>query len=272
MPTGSPDAVLAFTAYGLTDVGRRRERNEDAFLIDADLQLYIVADGMGGHVGGGLASRLAVATIEEAIKPMLEPDATLEEPKAILRKAIHAAGQRIFQRAAENPALKGMGTTTVALWFRDKMAYLANVGDSRGYLVRQGRIRQLTIDHSLVGEQMRAGVISETDAKSHRLKNIITRSVGFQEVVEIDLDSRMARPGDLFVLCTDGLTNMIDDQEILSVVTHNHPKDAAHQLIDLANERGGDDNITILLVQVERAGDPASAQAEEEFEEPTIEI
>lgn len=270
--------TLSIAAHGQTDVGRRRERNEDSFLVNTDLQLYVVADGMGGHLGGGYASRLAVSTIDEVIQRIAnDPDVTLEngaalapdDCPAVLKYAIQTASHRIFAKASEDAALRGMGTTTVALICRDNTAYLANVGDSRGYMVRAGAIKQLTIDHSLVGEQLRAGVLSESDAKGHRLKNIITRSVGFQHAVEIDVETRPLKPGDLFILCTDGLTNMVEDDEILSVVKNNDAKEACQQLIDLANERGGDDNVTVILVHVAAT---EGAGENNDFEEPTIEL
>lgn len=255
-------------------------------LLHPDLHLYIVADGMGGHVAGGLASRMAVTTIEEVVQRLTaDPDATLEgdefafrpgDYKGMMRYAIQTASHRIYAKAREDPQLKGMGTTTVALLVREGKVYLANVGDSRGYLIRGGQIKQVTVDHSLVGEQMRAGMLSESDARSHRLKNIITRSVGFQDAVEIDVEARPLRAGDLYLLCTDGLTNMVEDQELFSVVTHNTMKDACQQLVDLANERGGDDNITVLMVEVQSskrgkssADDPA---ATDESDEPTVEL
>lgn len=273
-------ARLEVIAVGQTDVGHRRERNEDAFLINPDLCLYVVADGMGGHVGGGFASRMAVATIEEIVARLHEdPDTTLEEGgqfrsgdcKAMLRHAIQAASHRIFAKATQDHSLKGMGTTAVALLVRDRTVYLANVGDSRGYLIRGGKITQVTVDHSLVGEQMRAGVLSEADARSHRLKNIITRSVGFQDTVEIDVESRVFKSGDIYLLSTDGLTNLVENEELLAIASHNAPKEACQQLIDLANERGGDDNITVVLVAARNSG-PGVEDSSEETEEPTIEI
>ncbi|MBI2346314.1 MAG: Stp1/IreP family PP2C-type Ser/Thr phosphatase [Deltaproteobacteria bacterium] len=283
MPLAKPERELVIVAHGQTDVGRRRERNEDAFLVNADIKLFLVADGMGGHVGGGFASRMAVTTIEEVIRRLSsDPDATLEEGwewkpgdyKTLLRYAIQAASHRIFEKATQDASLRGMGTTAVAILIQGNTVFLANVGDSRAYLIRGGQIKQVTIDHSLVGEQLRAGVITDVDAKSHRLKNIITRSVGFQDRVEIDIDSRPIRPGDIYLLCTDGLTNLIEDEELFTVVTHNSLKDACQQLIDLANERGGDDNITVLMAEAQRTKGRKGGdiEAEEEPDEPTLEV
>lgn len=251
--------------FGHTDVGRKREKNEDSFLANDGLNLFIVADGMGGHLGGDIASKLAISTIEETIRQLEEdPDVTLQEStqpvkqgeyQSYLRYAIVLAGHRIFEKANSDISLHGMGTTAVSLLFRNNKVYVANVGDSRAYRIRGDRISQVTKDHSLVGEQIRAGILSETDAKSHRLKNIITRSVGFQDEVEADIDIRVAREKDRFLLCSDGLSNMVSSDEILDVVCTNDLEPACRRLIDIANERGGDDNITCVLVEVEKLDD-----------------
>lgn len=273
---------LHIQAWAQTDVGRRRERNEDAFLASDDLQLYVVADGMGGHAGGGLASQLAVQTIAEVIRQQIEdPDATVDDsslappgpdPSAILRYAVQRASRVVYARTLQQPELRGMGTTVVVLWFRQGKAYLANVGDSRGYLVRQDRMTQLTVDHSLVGEQLRAGILSENDAKHHRYKNIITRSVGFQPGVDVDIEIRAVRPGDRIVLCSDGLTNMVTDDTLHAVVRDRTPEEICAHLIGLANQAGGEDNVTVLLCTVQgnlAAEDPDET---EEWDESTIQL
>lgn len=249
-------------AFGISDVGRRREKNEDSFLVNEDLGLYAVADGMGGHLGGDFASGLAVGTLEEVMRALEEdPDATLQDEgdapgvkagdcQGYLRYAIRLASKRIYDKARFDPALRGMGTTTVVLLFNEGKAYIANVGDSRAYRIRSDRIIQITKDHSLVSEQIRAGILSEKDARAHRLKNIITRSVGFQEDVDTDIDIRVVRKGDLFLLCSDGLSNLVNDDEICDVITTNDIEPACRRLVDIANERGGEDNITVVLVEV----------------------
>lgn len=249
--------------FGLSDVGKKREKNEDSFLIDPDLGLFMVADGMGGHLGGEYASRMAVKTVREILKKLNEdPEATLSvgqteryQPGDQLKCAIRIASQRIFREASRSSNLRGMGTTTVALYIRDDKGYLANVGDSRGYLIRTGEIRQLTVDHSLVTEQLHAGFITQEEVKNHKLKNIITRSVGFQDEVEIDLVVRDLEAGDSFLLCSDGLTNLVSDREILKQAakarTVQNPKAICEKLVGLANRRGGDDNITVLFISVE---------------------
>lgn len=250
---------MLIKSFGHSDVGRRREKNEDFFLIDDERRLYLVADGMGGHLGGEFASRLAVFTIDEVVKSLEEdPQSTLPEGETLkpgdyancLRFAIREASRRIFEKANEEAQLHGMGTTTVALLFRNNKAYIANVGDSRVYRIRGKKINQITKDHSLVGEQIRAGLLSADDSRVNRLKNIITRSVGFQESVDSDVDIRPVKVGDRFLLCTDGLSNLVNDDEIKEIILNNELETAVHRLIDIANERGGDDNITAILVEV----------------------
>lgn len=236
--------------FGKTDVGRKREKNEDSLLLNGKLNLYMVADGMGGHVGGGFASRLAVQTVEEAVIQSRPESLEPEDCKALLQHAVGMASRRIFEKAASEVNLQGMGTTAVALFFRKNKVYIGNVGDSRAYRIRSNKLEQMTVDHSLVGEQLRAGILKPKEAKEHRLKNIITRSVGFQSNVEVDSEVRMAKPGDFYLLCSDGLYNLVEDEEMLDVVTHQNLQNACQQLIDIANSRGGDDNITVVLVKV----------------------
>ncbi len=250
--------------YGLTDVGRKREKNEDSLLVSPNLGLFMVADGMGGHQGGEFASKIAVQTVEETIRQILEdPEATIStddvfnrsDPGEMLRYAIRMASQRIFEEAARNPGLRGMGTTAVALLVKDDKGFIAHVGDSRAYLVRNGEIKQLTADHSLVAEQLRAGFITPEELKNHKFKNIITRSVGFQNDVEIDLLVRDLEAGDRFLLCSDGLTNLVEDTDLHKIVAKNPPKEACKKLIDLANKRGGDDNITVVITGISEGDD-----------------
>lgn len=249
---------MKFHAFGQSDAGLKREKNEDSFLVNEDLGLFIVADGMGGHLGGEYASRLAVSTIEKSMKSLAEdPDATLAMDETIdstdlvqrLRYSIRAASTRIYEEALKDPNLNGMGTTTVLLQVHQETAYVAHVGDSRAYRFSQGRLERLTEDHSLVNEQLKAGFITEKDAKHHKLKNIITRSVGFQETVDIDIKEHPLRSGEIFLLCSDGLTNMVDDQQIEAVFKKwPVPETACEQLIEKANSKGGDDNITLVVI------------------------
>ena len=251
---------MKVVSAGLTDVGRKRNHNEDSFLIDDELQLYVVADGMGGHAGGGTASRIAVETIDKELRrardsrdnpfvtsPNLQ-DALLPDA---LRTAVEKACLAIFTTAQEDPRLSGMGTTVISLAVRDNQVFFAHVGDSRAYLIRGPLIQQISEDHSLVNEQIKAGMITPEEAKHSRYKNIITRSVGFEEEVQVDVMGVVAEPGDVFLLCSDGLANMVEDREMHEVVqTSPGLADVPKRLIDLANERGGDDNITAIVVQM----------------------
>ncbi|MBT3181667.1 MAG: Stp1/IreP family PP2C-type Ser/Thr phosphatase [Deltaproteobacteria bacterium] len=276
-------------SFGISDVGKRREKNEDSFLANQEHMLFAVADGMGGHLGGDIASKLAAETIGEVISSLeTDPDMTLQEGgisvkpgefQSYLRYAIRLASKRIFEKADGDASLRGMGTTTVALLLRNDKAYIANVGDSRVYRIRGNQILQITKDHSLVAEQMRAGILSEKDARVHRFRNIITRSVGFQEDVEADVDIRVVREGDRFVLCSDGLSNMIRDDEIRDVIANTDVEPGCTRLIDIANERGGDDNITVVAVEVvsvEGDGEVCDDEGDDEDEscpdEQTIDI
>jgi protein phosphatase len=246
-------------AYGATDVGRKRDRNEDSFLIDRDLGLFVVADGMGGHAGGGIASRLAVDTIQSVLAEakraspqMFQISPTIEEgpAKDRLREAVEAACARIFQEAQANPPLLGMGTTVTSALVLGRHIYLGHVGDSRCYLVRRGRIFQISEDHSLVNEQLKAGAMTPDEARHSRFRNIITRSVGFEEEVLVDLVGIEAEDGDQLILCCDGLTNLVEDDEILEVVDRTPLADVPKRLIAIANDRGGDDNITVIAVRL----------------------
>lgn len=269
---------MQLRAFGISDVGKRREKNEDSFLLNEALSLYSVADGMGGHLGGDIASKLATETLDAVIQALEEdPDSTLQEGgvsikqgeyQGYLRYGIRLASRRIFEKASAEGSLRGMGTTMVAVLFRNNKVYIANVGDSRVYRVRTDKIQQITKDHSLVAEQIRAGMLSEEEARGHRFKNIITRSVGFQEDVEADVDIRVIKKGDVFLLCSDGLSNMLRDEEIKDVIISNDVEAGCRRLIDLANERGGDDNITVIAVSVEALDSEAESKT---IDEPTIE-
>jgi serine/threonine protein phosphatase PrpC len=249
---------MRVTSCGMTDVGVKRTNNEDNYLINEELQLFVVCDGMGGHVGGEFASAIAVNTVEEVIAAMefqpSSPSGPVEAADVLrekLRYAVRLAGKRIYEKALEEPEYKGMGTTCLALLVAAGNAYLAHVGDSRGYLVREGRIEQLTEDHSLVNEKIKAGLLTPEQAKTHKLKNIITRSIGYMEDVEVDLQVRALRRGDRYVLCSDGLSNLMDTPEIGDAVLEYGPQESVRRLIQIACERGGDDNITTIVARVD---------------------
>jgi protein phosphatase len=252
-------AAFTIRAAGQTDVGRRRDHNEDSFLVDPTLGLFIVADGMGGHAGGGTASRLAVETIQTSVRGAHEREpglfgisASVEESPLpdVLREAVEAACARIFQTAQGSPELSGMGTTVTAALVDGRTAFIAHVGDSRCYLVRGARIYQVSEDHSLVNEQLKAGAISADEARNSRFKNIITRSVGFEQQVQVDLMGVELEAGDSLLICCDGLSNLVEDAEILHVLGEGDLEQMPARLIELANERGGDDNITVVVVRV----------------------
>ena len=241
-----------------TDVGMKREHNEDSFLVNEDLGLYLVCDGMGGHAGGETASRLAAQIVErELLSAKLRTDdpfaaeaSLAETPLAgALREAIEGACAAVFRTSRANPELAGMGTTCISLILHGAQALVGHVGDSRAYLVRDGDVHQLSEDHSLVNEQVRAGLLSEEEAKNSRLKNIITRSVGFEEDVLVDVLGLETQPGDRFLLCSDGLSNLVENEEIRDALLEHPLEDVPQVLIQLANDRGGDDNLTVVAVQ-----------------------
>lgn len=246
----------------LTDVGRKREHNEDnmAYVIPKDQQvmtkkgaLFIVADGMGGHAAGEVASEIAVDTVSNAYYQEDSNDIA-----ASLLYAIRRANAAIHQRAAENMLRSGMGTTCVATVLRGNRAYIANVGDSRAYLVRDGKVRQVSQDHSWVAEQVRAGLLSEDQARTHAQRNVITRCLGTQAEVEVDVFSEQMEDGDTLVLCTDGLSGLISDEELTKIVNAFLPQESVYHLVERANENGGPDNITAIVVHINEVGEPVA--------------
>jgi len=250
---------MRITGWGASDVGRKRHHNEDSLLCNNELSLFAVADGMGGHLGGERASRMAVEILEREIEKarseglLTIPNGELPpgEPhpiRALLRRAVIEADRSIYEVAMQNPALAGMGTTLTVLLFVGNQLHMGHVGDSRAYLYRDGRARQLTEDHSWIQEQVRAGLISAEEAKESRFRNIITRSVGFEPSVEPDLAALSVQSGDCFVVCSDGLSNYLSSDELGQVLTGHFYRDVANVFVDLANDRGGDDNVTCLVV------------------------
>jgi protein phosphatase len=241
---------MILRAAGLTDVGRRRRANEDCYAVSSELGLYLVADGMGGHKAGQVASELAAHAAVRALEALEGTSAPLTEK---LRCSVAAANREIYANAQARPELAGMGTTLVALLADAGRVALAHVGDSRAYLIRRGRIRQLTDDHSVVGELIRRSEISEEAARSHPHRHVLTRALGVRREVQADLAELTPAPGDLFVLCSDGLTGRVEDQEIAQVVSAmGSLDDACGRLVDLANARGGEDNITVVLIRHEK--------------------
>lgn len=237
---------MKFDVWCLSDKGLRRESNQDSCLVNKDLGLFIVADGMGGHQGGEVASSLAVKTVEEMAA---DPEAQELSPREVLAKAYEVASQKIFDTAAnENPQLAGMGTTMVSAYIRDKTIYIANVGDSRCYLFRHPFLWQVTEDHSLMNEQMRAGLLSEEQALNFVGRNVITRSVGYEREVVPDILEREIEPGETYLFCSDGLSGLVSDEKISHVLCSNPPEKMAKACVDQALAHGGDDNVSVLIL------------------------
>jgi protein phosphatase len=253
-------AAAVIKAYGLTDVGRKRKHNEDAFASDVNEGLFIVADGMGGHAAGEVASKITVETIGEFIAATRQKEEAtwpfkynheLDFNSNRLAVAIEKANERVMAAVAAQPWLKGMGTTVVAGLLNEKLLSLAHVGDSRAYLFRDGQLSRLTDDHSWVHEQVTAGILTEEEAKTHPLKNVVTRALGGGPSVSPDLQELVFSPGDRYLFCSDGLTTMVGDEEILDTAASVKDTQALCQkLVDMANEKGGVDNITVVVVDI----------------------
>jgi serine/threonine protein phosphatase PrpC len=243
-------------AVGRTDIGRVRSTNQDSMLVDNESGLFVVADGMGGHAGCEIASRICIEQVKREVATRIDPELAKSvkshpDPALLnaLANSINYASARIYEHSLEDPSLRGMGTTATVVKIVEDYAYCAHVGDSRFYLVRSGFIYQLTFDHSLVNEQVRAGILTPEEAEVHHLKNVITRSVGYQEEEDVDTICVHLEKGDLLVLCSDGLHGKINDAE-LSQIANKRGTAAVAELVDLANDRGGEDNITLIMVEV----------------------
>jgi serine/threonine protein phosphatase PrpC len=248
---------------GSTDVGLKRAHNEDAFLLLPEEQLYCVADGMGGHASGEVASRLAVEELaeffrltgrdEEATWPWREDPARRPDENRLLT-AVKLANLRIFERAGSDERLRGMGTTLVCAHFERAggAVVVGHVGDSRAYLWRGGSLRQVTEDHSLLNDYLKARRLTPEEIESFPHKNVIVRALGMKETVEVDLVRLPVEEGDVLLLCCDGLSGMVSDEQVGELIRQHlgDLKAAAQALVDAANEAGGVDNITCVLVQV----------------------
>ena len=298
-------------AWGQTDPGRKRERNEDAYLVDPETGVVAVADGMGGHQGGATASRMAVEflgrelaeargdfakALENQIRASLRTteempvvsDAILDTGMApttprrvrdladdapargedttlpgavmafspaleLMRGVVRRASSAIYEAAWARPELRGMGTTLTALLIHGGRANLVHAGDSRCYMFRDGRLKQLTDDHSWIAEQLRSGTISEAEARSSKFRHVITKSIGFEREIDADMKSVPVSAGDCFLLCSDGMSNYIEHGELERIVAMTWYRRLPETLIDLANQRGGDDNITVVVGLVANA-------------------
>jgi serine/threonine protein phosphatase PrpC len=239
-------ALVQFTASAVSDRGRKRPSNEDAFGYSVEHGIFVVCDGMGGAAAGEIASSLAV---DEMMRQLVAEGLGAPTPEQA-EKAICAANLAIFTRSQRNPKLTGMGTTLVSLITGDRQVWILNVGDSRGYRMRKGTLEQITQDHSLVEEQVRMGRLNHAEALRSPLRNVITRALGTQVQVTADTFAMEAEPGDLFLLCSDGLTRELSDRLIESLLRLDLTLDElCNRLVGAANKAGGHDNITCLLVR-----------------------
>lgn len=234
--------------FSITDIGRKRKQNQD-YVFTSEIpvgslkNLFIVADGMGGHNAGDYASKYAIATIVEEI------EMSKESAVAALEKAIQSANSHIRIKSRENEDMIGMGTTVVAATIQDDIMYVANVGDSRLYVIND-EVKQITVDHSLVEEMVRMGGIGREQARVHQDKNIITRAIGAEDEIKIDFFQVELKKGDLILLCSDGLTNMVEDEEIrMLLLAQKDIAGKAEALVAAANQNGGKDNITVILIE-----------------------
>lgn len=257
---------MRVVAAGLTDVGLQREHNEDSFVVAPQHDLFVVADGMGGHQAGDVASKLATQALVEffdlvAAEDVTWPfsfDPTLSEEENRLMTGVRLGNQQIVDLSKSSAEHHGMGTTVVAALFspRRSCLYVAHVGDSRAYRVRRGEIEQITRDHSLVNDYVAAMPDMTDEQRSELPKNVITRALGMQEQVQVDLGIYDAEPGDRYLLCSDGLSGMLDDDELLEILESTEdPAGACRRLIDAANRNGGEDNVTAVLLKMELISD-----------------
>ena len=290
--------MMQLVSWALSDTGRKREKNEDSFLVSEKLRLFAVADGMGGHKGGARASSLALQVLESAVKSSIHdlssaaqklaelarqrwaaPDEHSEDGRqteeiasqpgadrtldmlvghedieslppatAVMRLAARKASSEVFREASRDPALKGMGTTLTAMLCESGRMHVVHAGDSRAYLFRDGHLRQLTEDHSWIAEQVRSGHMSQEEAEGSQFRHVITRSIGFERDVDVDSAGVVVQTGDCFLLCSDGLSNLVGEAELGEIMSQSWFRQLPQVLVDLANERGGDDNITVVVV------------------------
>ncbi|MFT4978432.1 MAG: serine/threonine protein phosphatase PrpC [Myxococcota bacterium] len=251
---------MLLEAFARTDPGPVRENNEDSLLIDLDSGLFVVADGMGGHASGEVASAISVETVQEILLDQHDPDETrldrqaLDDDDAIrerLRYAMNQASIRIRKAALDNPVHSGMGTTLTVLLIEDGTAHFGHVGDSRLYLLRDGRMKRLTRDHTVVQQEIDAGRLTPELARIVPHKNILTQSVGYHGPVEPDTSTRPVLDKDIFLLCSDGLTDPLDDQALTDICMRTPFEDLADELVRQAIDNGTEDNVTVIVIRVE---------------------
>lgn len=246
---------MKIRSAGSTHVGRVRSSNEDHFGAFDDLTLYVVADGMGGHAAGEVASLMAVQAVHdaflEAVSDSTLPSGREYDPSRRLVWAIEQANQRIYTAGAENQALAGMGTTVAAVWVDSDAAYVAHVGDSRVYRLRGTTLEQVTADHSLINDYLSRGIMTPDEAAAHPMKHVLIRALGTAPSVSVDIRRIALQPNDLFLLCSDGLSNVVPVEELAALLSKPDRTNLSTQseaLIDAANRHGGLDNITAVLV------------------------
>ncbi len=250
---------MEIVSGGVSNVGRVRTNNEDSYQVLDSLNLFILSDGMGGEAHGEVASALAVETIVKCCtEPKEDSGATLVDNAEVhwaektkrLQRAVREANFKIYESARKNPAQRGMGATVTTAWANEGKLSVAHVGDSRAYLLRTGNLQQLTNDHSLVAEQVRRGIITPQQAEESDMQSVLLRALGAHEDVEVDVDEVGIFSGDVLLLCSDGLTRMVTEPEIAGTLqAETSPAKAAQKLVDLANERGGQDNVTVIVVR-----------------------
>jgi serine/threonine protein phosphatase PrpC len=245
---------------GQSDVGQQRANNEDCFRIVQPLNLFVISDGMGGEAHGEIASAMAVETVvktcmgeeETGTVAAMETHPEWSDKTTRLFDAAHLANKKIYESAEANPQQQGMGATLTAAWINEEKLSVVHVGDSRVYLLRSGVLQQLTSDHSLVAEQVRRGILTAAEAEHSELQSVLLRALGTQPEVEVDAEEHAVFPGDILLLCTDGLTRMVADQKITAALqSESDPGRAAKKLVALANGNGGADNVTVVVVHLE---------------------
>ncbi len=254
---------VEFEIGARTDVGMRRQNNEDSFALVPQLNLCVLSDGMGGEAAGELASKIAVETISGCLRGAVmenqkvvygDQNAQVSEATNQLASAIRLSNRAIWEEGQKHASHRGMGATVVGAWLHGSVMSIAHVGDSRIYLLRSGEMQQLTQDHSLVMEQVRRGFITLEEAEKSDMQNIIVRALGAEDKVQVDMDEVFLMTGDHVVLCSDGLTKMVNDEGIAQIVTEAAAsQDAADRLVQAANDNGGEDNVTVIVVKVKEA-------------------
>lgn len=238
-----------------TDVGLRREHNEDSFLFDEASGLYMVADGMGGHRGGEVASRMAVETMREFVQKAVQDGGRRLNPRLMLMQGYEEASHVIYDRSQDpQVGLQGMGTTLVAAFLRGTSLFVGNVGDSRAYLFTHNQLWQITEDHSLMNEQIRAGLLNENNMNGFTARNVITRSVGFERDVQADVIERELEPGEMILICSDGLSGLVTDKRITEIFREFPKEQIVGACIEEAKKNGGDDNVTVMLLCAQQRG------------------